>query len=137
MKKLLYVLPVALSLAFISTAPSASAKDMPQAPQHDWSSMEKNKHNPEKMMEKQTREINEDYNEAIEKIGKSSFSNDQKDLLAAQAKENKDLAMKQLKEKTDLLSKHMEARKGMKDSIMAEKANRKAVKEVKKILMDD
>lgn len=142
MKKLLYVLPIAFSIACGYGIYNVEAKDAPMPPKHEWSNpdkdgMKKCKQCPGKWLEKQNQEIDEDYNEAIEKIGKSSFSNDQKDVLANQAKANKELALKQANERKELLMKQMEARKEMKATMKAEKANRKAVKEVNKILMDD
>ena len=83
---------------------------------------------------KENAEINEDYNEAVYKIGKTSLPQDAKDLLLSQAQANKELALKQAKEKSDLMMKNMEAREKFRDQIMQEKRNRKAVREIEDIL---
>lgn len=95
------------------------------------------KHSPDEWMKKENHDINEDYEKALRKINKSSFSQDQKNMLMKQASENKNLAIKQIKEKSDLMKKHWDARKnseGFKKAMKEEKANRKAVKEVREIL---
>lgn len=80
--------------------------------------------------EKDKADINEDYQEAIEKVNRSTFSDANKKILKQQAAENRDLALKQAKEKNDLRIKHFDGRKGMRDQMMQDKRNRKAVKEV-------
>lgn len=92
-----------------------------------------------KMMKKHHREarenieeINEDFHKANKRIEKSSFNENQRELLRKQARHNKDLALKQLKEREDLRQKHIQERmdagvhKMMKDN----KVNRKAVKKI-------
>lgn len=95
------------------------------------------KKTPENWLKHENEEINEDYNDAIKKINKSSFNTDNKNLLLKQATENKDLAMKQIKDRSDMMKKHWEVRKNtkaFKEEMKMEKRNRKAVKEVRKIL---
>lgn len=102
---------------------------------HDKKMMKKmQKHNPERWLAKETADINEDYNEAVYKIGKTGLPQDAKDLLLSQAKGNKELALKQAKEKSDQLMKNMSAREKFRDQILQEKRNRKAVREVEDIL---
>ena len=79
------------------------------------------------------KEINEEYDEAIEMIDKSSFSEANKKVLRGQTEANRDLAIKQLKETNELRMQQMEARKSMMDEIEAEKKNRKAIEEVNDI----
>lgn len=79
------------------------------------------KRSPEHWLAKENAEINEDYNEAVYKIGKTSLPQDAKDLLLSQAQANKELALKQAKEKSDLMMKNMEAREKFRDQIMQEK----------------
>lgn len=81
-------------------------------------------------LEKENREIVEDYNEAIYKIDKSQLDSINKKVLKEQAEQNRDLALKQAKEKADLAMEHKNARKSFKDEIMKDKTNRKAVKAV-------
>lgn len=145
MKKLSYLLSVILPIALLFGISDANAQrkndtkkdvnvessmEKPNAKMPKTEKMHKGKHDKGYKLEKQNREINEDYDEAVEKIGKSSFSAEQKQALTKQAAENRDLAMKQAKEKHDLRMKHWKAREGMKDAMKAEKHNRKAVKEV-------
>lgn len=85
-------------------------------------------------LEKEKREIDEDYNEALYKIKKSQLSEDAKELLKKQAEENRDFAVEQAEDRADLMKKHREAREEYRDEIMRDKANRKAVKEVMDIL---
>ena len=102
---------------------------------HDMKAMKKmQKRTPEHWLAKENAEINEDYNEAVYKIGKTSLPQDAKDLLLSQAQANKELALKQAKEKSALMMKNMEAREKFRDQIMQEKRNRKAVREIEDIL---
>lgn len=78
-------------------------------------------------------DIEKDYDKAIEKIDKSSFSDKNKDILRRQAQDNKDLAIKQANEINELRMKHSEARKAMADEIAAEKDNRKAIEKISDI----
>ncbi len=87
--------------------------------------------------EKDLKEVNENYDEAIKKIDRSNFSAEQKVMLKNQAKENKDLMLKQYQERQELLKKHWEANKSLKQNMTKDKADRKAVKKVRKILTDD
>ena len=81
-----------------------------------------------------TADIQEDYNEAVQKINQSNFSSNQKELLMKQARENQDLAVEQLKDRADLRMKHSEQRLDMNmGDMMGDKANYKAVKKVMKI----
>ena len=74
-------------------------------------------------MSEENNEISEDYNKAIKKIDKSSFSAANKDILKTQAQHNKELMQKQVQE-----------REGMRAEMKQSKENRKAVKEVNDIL---
>lgn len=97
---------------------------------HDCDKMKNKGH----WLEKETKEINEDFDEANYKIEKSQLSADQKNILKKQAKENRDLALKQAKERSDLMKEQRQAREAFRDDIMKDKSNRKAVKEVNDIL---
>lgn len=81
-------------------------------------------------LEKETKDINEDYDEALYKVEKSQLTPEQKQVLRTQAAQNRDLALKQAQEKADLSMKQKKARDSFKDEIMKDKANRKAVKAV-------
>ena len=92
----------------------------------------------DKMMKEQSKEINEDYSKAMRKIDNSGFNAEQKELLKKQAAENRDFSMKQMAERQKMMEKHMQARKAMNmQDMMQDKANRKAVKKVSKIGLDD
>ncbi len=91
-----------------------------------------NKH--KNWLEDKMEDIREDYDKAIRKIEKSSFSDEQKKILTDQAAANRDLTESQVKAVSDQMMKNREARKSFKDAIRADKENRKAVKEVDDIL---
>ncbi len=99
----------------------------------------KKKHSPEHKMKEEQKEIAENYDKAVKKINKSSFNQDQKNMLLKQAAENRDLMTKQLQDRSNLMTKHWDARKnadGFPTAARSEKDNRKAVKAVRKILDD-
>lgn len=114
----------------------AEMKDMKKdMPEHHGKMDKKMKH--DEKLKHQEKEINEDYEKATKKINKSTFNDEQKKMLMNQAKENKNLAMKQNKERMDMMKKHWDQRmndEGFKAAMKAEKANKKAVKEVKEII---
>lgn len=87
-----------------------------------------------------SKEINENYNEAISAINKSDFTDDQKAVLVRQAKENRDISLAYA-EKIDstIKSQMTELKKAGidKKNIHEEKANKKAIKKVKKLLFID
>lgn len=162
MKKLLFALSMVLPLAMMSNAnaqrPNHTKKDVSTQISETYDkavdSTKEAMHNtkedmsrqidkmnkkpsPEKWLNHQNKEIDEDYSKAVKKINKSTFNQDTKNLLMKQAAENKDLAMKQAKERSDMMKKHWDARKnmdGFKKSMHDEGANRKAVKEVRDII---
>lgn len=78
--------------------------------------------------------IQEDYDEAVYKIEKTSLSKTTKNLLISQAKANKELALKQAAEKDKLQMKHKKEREKFKKEINSEKRNRKALKATEDIL---
>ena len=80
-----------------------------------------------------TADIAEDYDEAIEKINASSFTEEQKTVLKAQAQANKELALSQAKASADQIQKNREARKGFFDGNDSKKDNKKARKVFKEI----
>ena len=92
MNKIIYLMTAAI-LAF-----SADAFAGEHHGKHGW-------------LEKQNAEITEDYNEAMAKINASSFSDEQKAMLKAQADSNKALAMEQAKVANEQMMKNAEARK--------------------------
>jgi len=116
-------------------APKELKREMKHHDKHDAKAMKKMmKHNPERWLEKETAEINEDYDEAVYKIGQTNLSEDAKDLLLSQAKSNKELALKQAKEKSEQMADNMEEREKFRDQFLQEKRNVKAVREVEDIL---
>ncbi len=88
----------------------------------------------DKKMQEEMSEINEDYQKALKKIDKSDFSAPQKEALKNQAMENKNLAEKQLQEKQQLIQKHRMANKDLMMQAKENKADRKALKEIREIL---
>ena len=64
-------------------------------------------------LEKEMADIHEDYDDAIRKIDKSHFSDEQKTLLKAQAKANQDLAESQAKAIDAQLQKNKQEREEM------------------------
>lgn len=113
MKKFVYALAVALPLTIAGNA-MANGCDMED-------------------LNKATKEVQEDYNDAIKVINESSLSTASKDTLKEQAKENKDLATKYLNNKTELCNKHKEQRAKMKTDLEKADKGKKALKKVKKI----
>lgn len=114
MKKAVYLIAAA---AILSAAANVQAKDH----------MKKN------WLDKETADITEDYDEAIEKINASSFTEEQKTVLKAQAQANKELAMSQAKASADQIQKNREARKGFFDGSNSKKDDKKARKVFKEI----
>lgn len=143
MKKL-YMLTTAAAIALMAANPALAQRK--NTTSHDVAKVETSAETPmhkmkkdmgkhhQKKMQENTREINEDYQKALHKIDKSSFSDEQKTLLKKQAAENKDLALKQSQERAQQAEKHMKARKALNmQDAMHDKANRKAVKEIHEI----
>ncbi len=79
-------------------------------------------------------DVHEDYEKAIKKIGKSSFSEEQKKILKAQADANRDLVTSQIKALSAQLTKNQKERESFKEAIKSSRENRKAVREVDDIL---
>lgn len=94
MKKIFYIIAV---IAAVFAFGSANAGDYHKK---NW-------------LEKEMADIHEDYDEAIRKIDKSHFSDEQKAALKAQAKANQDLAETQAKAIDAQLQKNMQERKDM------------------------
>lgn len=141
MKKLNLLFAMALPLAMMGNIDNASAERANHT-KKDVLVVANAEKNPMQMkmdekLKHQEKEINEDYEKAIKKINKSTFNDEQKKMLISQAKENKTLAMKQNKERIEIMKKHWNQRMmddGFKAAMEAEKANKKAVKEVKEII---
>lgn len=153
MKKMLYMMSVVLPMTLLVNVSDANAqrqnhtrKDVPVAgmavseqgqAQPAMQKMPCNKDkkcdkmmDSSKWLDKKNRDINEEYNEALEKINKSTLSEANKSILKSQAAETRDLVMKQAKERSEMMGKQFDARKGMRSEIQASKQNRKAVKEI-------
>lgn len=113
MKKAVYLIAAA---AILSAAANVQAKDH----------MKKN------WLDKETADITEDYDEAIEKINASSFTEEQKNVLKAQAQANKELALSQAKAADAQMQKNREARKGFFDGDNSQTENKKHGKHGKK-----
>ena len=75
-------------------------------------------------------DIEKDYDKAIEKIDKSSFSDKNKEILRQQAQDNKDLAIKHANELNELRTKQKAAQDAMAEEIAEAKENRKAIEEI-------
>lgn len=121
MKKAVYLIAAA---AILSAAANVQAKD----------------HMKRNWLDKETADINEEYDEAVKKINDSSFTEEQKTVLRAQAQANKELALSQAKASADQIQKNREARKGFfnvdgskKDEKYGKKA-RKVFEEIDDIL---
>lgn len=85
-------------------------------------------------IDKQMNEISEDYDEAIAKIKKSSFTEDQKKVLSSQADTNRNLAVSHAKATDEQMAKNRMERENFKNMMKDSHENRKAVKEVDDIL---
>ena len=113
MKKAIYLIAAA---AILSAAATAQAKDH----------MKKN------WLDKETADITEDYDDAIKEINESSFTEEQKTILRAQAQANKELALSQAKAADAQMQKNREARKGFFNSDNSQTENKKHGKHGKK-----
>ena len=114
MKKSIYLIAAA---AILTAAANAEAKDH----------MKKN------WLDRETADIEEDYHEAIRKIDKSEFSQEQKNTLKAQAEANKELALSQAKATDEQLQKNREARKNFISNSKHDKKHKKEHKIFKEI----
>ena len=86
-------------------------------------------------LEKEMSDIHKDYDEALKKIDKSHFSDEQKTVLKAQAKANQDLAEAQAQAVDAQLQKNMQERKDMlKDTKEDKHKAHKIFKEIDDIL---
>ena len=85
-------------------------------------------------LHKEMSEIQEDYDEAIHKIDRSSFTDEQKKILKSQADSNKNLAETQAKAVNEQLQKNAEARKGFLSDGKSAHKQRKIFKEIDDIL---
>ncbi len=121
MKKIFYQLTAALLLPAVifACATDADAKDKDRY--RNWT-------------EDKLEDVNEDYEKAIKKIGKSSFTEEQKKLLTTQANANRDLATAQIKAASEQMTKNRNERASFMEAIKASRENRKAVREVDDIL---
>lgn len=125
------ILPVAL-LVGISDANAQSKNDtkkdvnvestMPTADKH----MKKSASH----LERKMADIEEDYNEALNKLNKSSFDEAQKKMLNDQLQENKEFAIKTAREKNGLTMKHWKLRQSMRQELKKDKSKRKVIKEI-------
>ena len=85
-------------------------------------------------LEKEMADIQEDYDEAISKINRSSFTEEQKSVLKAQAEANKALAESQAKAVNTQMQKNKEARKGFLNEGNTAHKERKVFEEIDDIL---
>lgn len=113
MKKAVYLIAAA---AILASAANVQAKDH----------MKKN------WLDKETADINEDYDDAIQEINESSFTEEQKTILRAQAQANKELALSQAKAADTQMQKNREARKSFFNGDNVQKDDRKGGKHGKK-----
>ncbi len=86
-------------------------------------------------LQEQIDEVNDNYDEAVEKISKSDFNQQQKDLLIRQARENRDFATIKIKTDAHLRYCHKKERKelGIDKKDLDKEVNKKALKAVDKI----
>lgn len=97
----------------------------------DKSSTKHLKHKKNKKHHEKIKDIQEEYNEAVEKINNSNLNEEQKKLLIQQANENKSLALKQQQDWNDL---HILQQKQRNDAnIYANKENKKLLKKIDKL----
>ncbi len=85
-------------------------------------------------LDKEIAEIDKDYHKAIEKLDKSSFSDEQKKVLEAQAEANRQLATEQAQAVAAQKAKNMEERASMSDAVKSDNDNKKVIKEIDEIL---
>ena len=85
-------------------------------------------------LDKEIAEIDKDYDKAIKKLDKSSFSDEQKKILEAQAEANRKLATEQAQAVAAQKAKNMEERAAMGDAIKSDKDNKKVIKDIDEIL---
>lgn len=85
-------------------------------------------------LEKEMADIQEDYDEAISKINRSSFTEEQKSVLKSQAEANKALAENQAKATNAQIQKNREARKGFLSEGKSAHKERKVFEEIDDIL---
>ncbi len=79
-------------------------------------------------------DINEDFDEAVYKIGKSSLPQEVKNLLLSQANEDKNLALKQAQETSRLLEKQQASREKFSMALDADKQAKKLIKKIDDIV---
>lgn len=86
-------------------------------------------------LQEQIDEVNDNYDEAVEKISKSDFNPQQKDLLIRQARENRDFVTMKIKTDAHLRYCHKKERKelGIDKKDLDKKVNKKALKAIDKI----
>ncbi len=116
MKKIFY------AIAFIATIFAFSSANAGDYHKKNW-------------LEKEMADIHEDYDEAVRKIDKSHFSDEQKNTLKAQAKANQDLAENQAKAVDAQMQKNKQERENMiSDSKESKHQAHKIFKEIDDIL---
>ena len=94
------------------------------------------KHKKQKWLRDSEKDIDEKYHDAVEEINKSDLNDAQKTLFINQAEANKQLMLKQLQERQQLLQQQMQDYQEQ-DLPMHDKDDRKIIKEISKILIDD
>lgn len=110
-------------------------KDKKHKDKHNMESLKKGaKSYSDKWLANKTEDINEDFDEAVYKIGKTSMPQELKDLLVKQAQENKNLALKQAEEVNNQLKKQSLAREKFHEQFMNEKMNKKIIKRIDEII---
>lgn len=110
-------------------------KKMLKAEKHSLKAMKKAaKKSNSQWLARKSADINEDFDEAVYKIGKSSLPQDVKNLLLSQANEDKNLALKQAKETSLLLEKQQESRNKYSSVLDADKHSKKLIKKIDDIV---
>ncbi len=89
------------------------------------------KHKKNKKHHEKIKDIQEEYNEAVDKINNSNLNEEQKKLLIQQADENKSLALKQQQDWNELKTKQLQQRNDA--NIYTNKENKKLLKKIDKI----
>lgn len=105
------------------------------ADKHNLKALKKNAKNySDRWLANKIGDINEDFDEAVYKIGKTSMPQELKNLLIKQAQENKSLALKQAEEVNNQLKEQSLAREKFHEQFMNEKMNKKVIKRIDEII---
>ena len=131
MRKILYYIS-SLSVGIIILAGFAEAQ-YPSTMQKQEKTAVVMKKSDQYFLEKQ-KKIDKKYEKAIKYVDDTSLSDEQKNLLRAQAEENRALAVRQLEERAALMKAHKEQKSAIISGSNTERDVKKAMKKIKEIL---